>query len=369
MSKRDFYDVLGVSRGASEDEIKKAYRKLAKKYHPDVNPDNADAEAKFKEANEAYAILSDGDQRARYDQMGHSAFEGGGGGDYGGFGGGFGFDMGDIFSSFFGGGSTRRNGPIRGEDLSTRLTITFEESFTGIKKEVVYNRVENCDDCSGSGAAKGTSADTCGTCRGSGQVKVTQRTPLGMIQTARTCDTCRGGGKIIKTPCNTCRGTGQLKKKKKLDTTIPAGVDDGQRVLLRGQGSVGKNGGPPGDLFIYITVKPHHLFVRDGNDVMCEIPITFVEATLGTELDVPTLDGRMALLIPEGTQTNTTFTQKSQGMPDVNGRGRGRLLYTVVVEIPSNLSESQKQILRSFAESTGTKNFAKKQSFLKKIFK
>jgi len=373
--KRDYYDILGLSKGAGDDEIKKAYRNLAKKYHPDVNPGDEAAEAKFKEVNEAYAVLSDGEQRARYDQMGHAAFEGGGpGGGYG-FGGydfgGAHFDISDIFSSFFGGGGGRtanRNAPTRGDDVSAQLTINFEEAVFGCKKEVTYNRVEKCDDCGGSGAAKGTSAETCSTCRGTGQTKATQRTPLGVFQTSRTCDACRGTGKIIRTPCSTCRGNGQVRAKKTLEVAVPAGIDDSQRIMLRGQGNSGRNNGPAGDLVLFIAVRPHAVFQRNGHDVYCDIPITFVEATLGAEIDVPTLEGSVKYNIPEGTQTGTVFTIKGSGVPHVNGKGRGNLQFTVIVEIPKSLSESQKDILRGFADSTGVKNYAKKQSFVKKLF-
>lgn len=370
--KRDYYEVLGVSKTASEDELKKAYRVLAKKYHPDMNPGDKDAEAKFKEVNEAYAILSDSDKRAKYDQMGHAAFDpasGGYGGGYGDFGG---FDFGDIFGSFFGGGSSgsRRNGPTRGEDLEVRVTIDFMEAVKGCKKEISYNRVEHCSSCNGSGAAKGTHAETCATCRGQGQVKTTQRTPLGMFQSTRPCPDCKGTGKIIKNPCPECRGTGIKTVKKKLDATIPQGIDNGQNIVIRERGNEGKNGGSAGDLYISVSVRPHPTFERKGYDVHCELPITFVEAALGAEVDVPTLEGSEKMKIDGETQTGTVLTMRGKGIPNINNpRQRGNLYLHCVVETPRNLTEKQKDILRQFGDATGNKNYQKKQSLLRKFFK
>ncbi len=370
--KRDYYEVLGVSKTASEDELKKAYRVLAKKYHPDMNPGDKDAEAKFKEVNEAYAILSDSDKRAKYDQMGHAAFDpasGGYGGGYGDFGG---FDFGDIFGSFFGGGSSgsRRNGPTRGEDLEVRVTIDFMEAVKGCKKEISYNRVEHCSSCNGSGAAKGTHAETCATCRGQGQVKTTQRTPLGMFQSTRPCPDCKGTGKVIKNPCPECRGTGIKTVKKKLDATIPQGIDNGQNIVIRERGNEGKNGGSAGDLYISVSVRPHPTFERKGYDVHCELPITFVEAALGAEVDVPTLEGSEKMKIDGETQTGTVLTMRGKGIPNINNpRQRGNLYLHCVVETPRNLTEKQKDILRQFGDATGNKNYQKKQSLLRKFFK
>lgn len=369
-TKRDYYESLGVDRSADEATIKKAYRKLAKQYHPDVNPGDAEAEKKFKEVNEAYAVLSDPEKKAKYDQFGHAAFEAGGGASgFGGFGD-FGFDMSDIFSSFFGGGGSTRRGPVRGDDISVRVTLTFEEAVFGTKKEISYQRVQKCASCAGSGAAKGTSPKTCTTCGGSGRVRVQQRTPLGIMQTQKTCDACRGTGKIIETPCDACRGNGYVRATKKLDVSIPAGIDDGQRIVLSAQGSEGRDGGPAGDLYIYVTVKPHAVFEREGADIYCEVPISFTEAALGAEIDIPTLEGTEKYAIPEGTQTGTTFTLRQKGVPVVNSKtSRGALHITVMVEVPKSLSGEQKELLRKFAESCGEANTKGRDKFFKRFFK
>ena len=378
--KRDYYEVLGVDKGADDATLKKAYRTLAKKYHPDMNPDNAEAEAKFKEVNEAYEVLSDSDKRAKYDQFGHAAFDptaggGYGGGGFGGFGGFGDFgDIGDIFGSFFGGGfgggsQQRRNGPVRGEDISVRVTISFEEAAFGVKKDITYNRIQKCDTCKGSGAAEGTHPETCSACGGSGQRRVTQRIGGMAFQSTTTCDKCRGTGKIIKNPCDNCRGTGYVRISKKLSVTIPAGIDDGERIALRGQGSEGRNGGPAGDLIIVVSVRSHSIFERSGNNIYCEIPITVAEATLGAEIEVPTLEGDVKYTIPEGTQPGTTFTIRQKGIPHVhNANRRGDLIFAVNVEIPKGLSEKQKDHMRAFAESCGNGNYSKKSGFFKKFF-
>lgn len=374
--KRDYYEVLGLSKGASEAEIKKAYRSMAKKYHPDVNPGNADAEAKFKEVNEAYAVLSDADKKAQYDQFGHAAFDQTAGGGYGGGFGGFGDfgDIGDIFGSFFGGGfggssARRQNAPMRGEDVMARVTVTFEEAAFGVKKDISYNRVQKCPDCSGSGATKGTSPETCSACGGQGQRRITQRLGGMAFQTTQTCDKCRGTGKIIKNPCGNCRGTGYIKVTKKLGVNIPAGIDDGERIALRGQGCDGRNGGPAGDLIITVSVKRHSVFERDGYNIHCEIPLTVAEATLGAEIDVPTLEGNVKYTVPEGTQPGTSFTLKGKGIPYVNNAGRkGDLIFTVNVEIPKSLNEKQKEHMRAFADACGDSNYSKKSGFFKRIF-
>lgn len=374
--KRDYYEVLGVDKSASADEIKKAYRKLAMQYHPDRNPDNKEAEQKFKEVNEAYGVLSDEDKKAKYDQFGHGAFDGsagyGQGGGFGGFDFG-GFDMGDIFSSFFGGGSQRNqnraNAPVQGDDIGVRVVLSFEEAVFGCKKEIKFARVQKCDDCNGSGAEKGTKAETCTQCGGSGQIRVQQRTAFGMMQSAKTCPGCNGSGKIIKNPCNNCRGKGYVKVNKTLDVSIPAGIDDGQRIALRGQGNDGRNGGYAGDLVIQVNVRPHAIFERDGMDIYCEVPITFVEATLGATIKIPTLEGTMDYNIPEGTQTGTTFTIKGKGITGVNSKSKGNLYVTVIIETPKNLNEEQKKALRSFGEVCGEKNFTKKSSFFSKFKK
>ncbi len=368
-SKRDYYEVLGITKESDENTIKKAYRQLAKKYHPDMNPGDAEAEAKFKEVNEAYDVLSDPDKKAKYDQYGHAAFDpaSGMGGGFGGFGFDGGFDINDIFSSFFGGGSTRRNGPIRGDSITVRLTLTFEEAVFGCKKEITYQRVQKCADCDGSGAAKGSSPKTCDACHGNGQVRVQQRSPFGIIQTMKTCETCRGTGKIIENKCEKCRGTGFTRVSKKLEVNIPAGIDDGQQIALRGQGSEGMNGGQPGDLNIIISVRPHSVFERDGDDLHCEIPITYAEATLGAEIDIPTLEGSQKYEIPEGTQPETVFTLRGKGVTRVNSKVRGNLYIKVTVEVPKNLSSEQKELLEKFAESCGESNYNKRTKFLKNL--
>ena len=375
--KRDYYEVLGVDKGADEGSIKKAYRNLAKKYHPDMNPGNAEAEQKFKEVNEAYSVLSDPDKKAKYDQFGHAAFDQGAGGysgygDFGDFGG-----FGDIFSSFFGGGfgdfggssSNRRNAPQRGEDIGIRVTLTFEEAAFGVKKDISYNRIQKCDECHGSGAEKGTQAETCSSCRGTGQKRVMQRMGGMQFQTTVTCDACRGTGKIIKNPCSNCRGTGYVRITKKLAVDIPAGINDGERIALRGQGSEGRNGGPAGDLIIQVSIKPHKIFRREGYNVYCDVPVTVAEATLGAEIDVPTLDGEVKYDIPEGTQPGTQFTLRGKGIQYLNYPNRkGDLIFTTVVEIPKGLSGKQKEHMRAFADSCGENNYKKRTSFFKNIF-
>ncbi|MBO5101589.1 MAG: molecular chaperone DnaJ [Clostridia bacterium] len=376
-NKRDYYEVLGVGKSATEDEIKKAYRQLAKKYHPDMNPGDKEAEVKFKEVNEAYAVLSDSEKRAKYDRFGHAAFDpsAGGGSGFGGFGGfgGADFDFGDIFSSFFGGGGgssrSRHNAPIEGDDIGTRVTVTFEEAVFGCKKEINFARVENCAECSGSGAAKGTTPETCTTCKGTGRVTVQQQTMLGYMQTQRACSACGGRGKIIKTPCKNCNGKGRVKINKKLEVNIPAGIDDRQNIVLRGQGSAGINGGPAGDLIIEVRVKEHPIFIRRGNNIYFEVPISFAEAALGAEIEIPMLDGsREKYKIPEGTQSGTDFTMRGKGVADVNSKRRGDLIFTATVETPNNLTSEQKELLKKFAASLGENNNKKKKSFFSKIF-
>ncbi|MDR3551683.1 MAG: molecular chaperone DnaJ, partial [Clostridia bacterium] len=342
--KRDYYEVLGVSKEATEEEIKKAYRNLAKKYHPDLNPGDKTAEAKFKEANEAYETLSNAEKRGRYDQYGHAGVDPNFGAGGGGFeGGGFG-DFGDIFSNLgdifgFGGTGARRNGPARGGDIHVHLGISFEEAAKGCKKRVETMRSEPCESCSGTGAKHGTQAETCSTCHGAGTVKVTQRTPFGVISTSRVCDACGGRGKIIRTPCPECNGTGILRRSHKLDVEIPAGIDDGQVITLRGQGEAGQNGGPAGDLNISISVRPHALFERRGFDVWCDLPITFTQAALGCEVVVPTLDGKVSYNVPAGTQPGEAFRLRGRGIQQLNRRGRGDQYVRIVVEVPKNLNE------------------------------
>ena len=375
--KRDYYEVLGVAKDADEATLKKAYRTLAKKYHPDLHPGDAEAEKNFKEVNEAYDVLSDSDKRAKYDQYGHAAFDpsaGAGAGGFGGFGGFGDFgDIGDIFGSFFGGafgggGGARRNGPTRGEDIGARVTLAFEEAAFGVKKEISYNRICRCPDCSGSGAAKGSSAETCGKCRGTGQMSVMQRMGGMQFRTQTTCDSCRGVGKIIKNPCSNCRGTGFIRVTKKLEVSIPAGIDDGERIALRGQGNDGRNGGPTGDLILQVMVKPHAIFERDGYNIYCEVPIPVTDAILGAEIDIPTLEGTEKYNIPEGTQPGTRFTVRGKGIPYVNSARRGDLIFVVSVEIPHGLSDKQKEQVRAFAGDCKESNYGKKSGFFKRIF-
>ena len=372
--KRDYYEVLGVQKSATDAEIKKAYRKLAKENHPDLNPGNAEAEARFKEANEAYEILSDSDKRARYDQFGFAGVDPnyGAGGGYGGFDGAFDFgDLGDIFGSFFGGGfgggGRTRNGPQRGESLRVGVTITFEEAAFGCEKDVQIERIEQCDTCHGSGAAEGTTPETCTNCGGSGQVQQRRQTPMGVFATTGPCPACGGKGKIIKTPCDTCGGKGMVRKRKTIKVNIPAGIDNGQIISLRGQGNAGKNGGPAGDLQIVVSVQSHQLFRRDGSDVFCDAPITFTQAVLGGEMEIPTIDGKVKYDIPEGTQTSTTFRLRGKGIPNVNGRGRGDQYVTVYIETPRNLSKEQKDALKKFSETLGEKNYKERKSFFDKF--
>ena len=370
--KRDYYEILGVEKTADEATIKKAYRALAKKYHPDMNPGDKEAEVKFKEVNEAYDVLSDADKRAKYDQYGHAAFDpaagGAGGAGFGGFG-----DFGDILNNIFGGGfggfgGGPRNGPVRGEDIGARLSVTFEEAAFGVKKEISYNRVCRCPECSGSGAAKGTTAETCQKCRGTGQMRVTQRSMLGMFQTTTTCDACRGRGKVVKTPCQNCRGTGFIRITKKLEVSVPAGIDDGERIALRGQGNDGRNGGPAGDLILQIVVRPHPIFERDGYNIYCEVPLPVTDAILGAEIEIPTLEGNVKYTIPEGTQPGTQFTLRGKGIPFVNSSRRGDLIFRVNVEIPRSLSDKQKEQVRAFADNCGESNYGRKSGFFKRIF-
>ncbi|MDD6488619.1 MAG: molecular chaperone DnaJ [Clostridia bacterium] len=374
--KRDYYEVLEVQKGASDDEIKKAFRKQAKKYHPDLNPGNKEAEAKFKEVNEAYEVLSDKEKRARYDQYGFAGVDpnyGAGAGGYGGNPFGQDIDLGDIFNSFFGGfggGRTQRNqnAPRRGADTEVSVTITFEEAAKGCKKEVSYQNVETCKDCNGTGASAGTQLKSCPACGGSGQVTTQKRTPFGVVQTAQTCDRCRGKGKIIEKPCAKCSGTGRIRTNRTVTVTIPAGINQDQVLNVSGHGNSGFNGGPAGDLHVYINVKKHELFERKGDDVWCEIPITFAQAALGHEVTVPTLDGRVSYTVHEGTQPGDIFKLKGRGIPHLNSRGRGDQYVKVVVEVPRNLNSEQKKLLKQFDEATTNENnYQKRTSFFDKV--
>lgn len=349
--KRDFYEVLGVSKGASAEDVKKAYRKLARQYHPDVNK-APDAEAKFKEVKEAYDVLSDDQRRARYDQFGHedptAGFGGGGGfsGDMSGFG--------DIFDMFFGGGGRRDpNAPQRGNDLQYTMTIEFKEAVFGKETDITIPRTETCDTCHGNGAKPGTKPETCSVCRGSGQQEVAQNTPFGRIVNRRACSACGGRGKIIRERCGTCSGSGQVKRQRKIHVKIPAGVDEGAQLRVSGEGEGGVRGGPPGDLYIVLRVKSHDFFEREGDDIYCEVPLTFVQAALGDELEVPTLTEKVKLKIPAGTQTGTYFRLKGKGVPKLRGYGQGDQHVKVTVVTPTNLSESQRELLREFAAGSG----------------
>lgn len=378
--KRDYYEVLGLNKGASDDDIKKAYRQYAKKYHPDLHPGDKAAEEKFKEINEAYEVLSDKEKKARYDQFGHAGVDPNyGAGGAGGYGGnpfnGAGIDLDDIFSSFFGGFGGRRgraaNQPQRGSDVNANLTITFEEAAKGCKKTVSYNSVDNCDACHGTGAEPGTQAKTCSACGGSGKVTVNQRTPFGTVQTQRSCDACHGTGKIIDKPCHKCNGSGRHRKSHTVDVSIPAGIKDQMTLNVSGHGNAGYNGGPKGDLHVNVTVKRHSIFERRGDDVWCDLPITFAQAVLGAEVVVPTLDGKVNYSIHEGTQPNDIFRLKGRGIPHLGGRGRGDQYCRVLVEIPKNLNNKQKDLVRQFDSTTTEKNYAKRKNFfetLKKFF-
>lgn len=368
MAKRDYYEVLGISKSASDDEIKKAYKSLAKKYHPDLNKDDKTAEEKFKEINEAYAVLSDPEKRSKYDQFGHDGVDSQfGGGGFSGFGG-MDFDLSDLFGGMFGGGfgsARRRNGPTKGEDIQLRLTISFEEAAFGCKKDISYSRIEKCESCDGSGAEKGSDVENCSKCGGTGQVRINQRSMFGTIQSVTTCDACGGKGKIVKTPCSNCRGSGVTRKTKTLTVSIPKGIDDGQTISLNGQGSSGSNGGPNGDVYVTISITPHKYFKRDRYNIYLEHPISFVDAALGAKISVPTLEGESEFAIPEGTQTGTIFKMSQKGIPYVNGRGRGDMLVTVVVETPKNLTSAQKEALKKFDELLEGKQ-SKKSGFFKK---
>lgn len=374
--KRDYYEVLGIKKGATDAEIKKAYRKMAQKYHPDMNPGDKEAEAKFKEVNEANEVLSDPEKRARYDQYGFAGVDPnfnpgfGGGSGFGGFGGGFGgfdFDLGGIFNDFFGGGGTqqRRNAPQRGEDIVSKVTITFEEAAFGVEKEIEVARIEDCQACHGSGCAEGTSPETCPDCHGTGSVRTSRQTPLGAFVQTSTCPRCNGRGKIIKNPCSTCKGKGKVRHNKKITVKIPAGIDMGQSVRIRGEGHAGSNGGPAGDLLVAVTIKPHALFTRDGANLRCQIPISFTQAALGAEIEVPTLDGKIRYTVPEGTQSGTTFRLKGKGMPYVGYKTRGDLYVTAVVQTPTNLTAEQKELLRKLEDPNGSESPKRKKFFEK----
>lgn len=380
--KRDYYEVLGLQKGATEDEIKKAYRKKAREYHPDMHPDNPDAYVeKMQEVNEAYEVLSDSDKKARYDQFGHAgvdpSYSGGGAGGFGGMGG---FtDMTDIFENLFGGfgftsgGSSRSNAnaPRRGSDIQESVSISFMEACEGVKKEIRINRMSTCEACKGTGADGSSTTEVCPDCKGRGTIRTTSQNSIfgGMVTSTKTCPHCSGKGKIIKNPCQKCRGVGRLRVQKTVSVDIPAGIDDRQTIRLSGQGDCGVNGGPNGDLLINVTVKSHSIFKREGFDIHCDIPVTYMEAVLGAEITVPTIDGDVKYNISEGTQTGTVFRLKGKGVKKINRNERGNQYVTIYVEVPKNLTKKQKDLLREFEASLSEKNYTKRQSFFEKLKK
>lgn len=377
--KRDYYEVLGIQKGATEDEIKKAFRKKARENHPDLHPDDPSYVQKFQEINEANEVLSDPEKRKRYDQFGHAGVDPNYGGGSGGFSGGMGgfSDMGDIFESIFGGfgfggGVNQRsnaNAPRRGADLQESVSISFMDACNGIKKEIRLNRMSTCDFCKGTGAENSSSTEVCSECQGRGTVRVVQNSVFGSISSSKTCPRCSGKGKIIKNPCTKCRGIGRLRVQKTVSVDIPAGIDDRQTIRLSGQGDCGINGGPNGDLLINVSVKSHDIFKRDGFDIHCDIPVTYMEAVLGDEITVPTIDGDVKYSIGEGTQTGTVFRLKGKGVKKLRRTERGDQYVTIYVEVPKNLTKKQKDLLREFEASLSEKNYTKRQSFFDKIKK
>ncbi len=373
--KRDYYEVLGIAKTASEDEIKSAYRKLAKKYHPDLNPGNKEAEEKFKEVGEAYEILSDAQKRARYDQFGHAGVDPNYGAGAGGFGGGFGgVDLGDLFGDLgdiFGMGGGRRranpNAPRKGSDIRVSLALSFMEAAHGCTKTVSVNRQDVCTECGGSGAAKGTSPDTCPDCRGTGYVTVQQRTPFGVMQSSQPCTRCGGKGRIIKSPCSKCHGSGKTGSTKRVEVKVPAGIDDDQSLCLQGLGDAGINGGPNGDLYVIVTVRPDAMFERDRFDVHVTVPITYSQAVLGAEVEVPTIDGKVKYDVPEGTQSGTVFRLRGKGIQYIRGRGRGDQYVHVVVEIPKKLTKTQREALKKFEDTLKDDNYEQRKGFFKSL--
>lgn len=380
--KRDYYEVLGVQKGASDDEIKKAYRKVAKKYHPDLHPGDAEAEAKFKEAGEAYEILSDSEKRARYDQYGHAGVDPnfGAGGGFGGFGGADFGDLGDIFGSFFGGGfgggqqRRRNNGPRKGSDIAESVLISFEEAAFGVKKTLKIYKVEECDECGGKGCKSEADRITCPTCKGTGEIRNVTNSIFGQMVNVSTCNHCNGSGQIIKNPCTKCKGKGMIKRARNVDVDIPAGINVGETVRYRGLGNAGYKGGPAGDLLVTVQIKRHDVFTRRGNDVCCSIPITFVQAALGADVEIPILDedkkytlGKMTYSVPEGTQPGTEFRLRGKGIPGVRNGIRGDMVLTVTVEVPKNLSKDQKDALAGFAKLTNDNNYKQHKNFFEKM--
>ncbi|MDE5946494.1 MAG: molecular chaperone DnaJ [Oscillospiraceae bacterium] len=373
--KRDYYEVLGIQKGASEDEIKKAFKKKAREFHPDLHPDDPSCEEKFKEANEAYEVLSDPDKRSKYDQFGHAGVDPsfGGGGGMGGF-----TDMSDILENIFGGfgfggggfgGSSHSsaNAPKRGQDINESIILTFMESCMGVKKDIKVHRMCTCESCNGTGANAGSSAEICPDCQGRGSIKTTQRTPFGAISSTKPCPHCGGKGKIIKNPCDSCHGVGRKRVLKTVSIDIPAGIADGQTIRLTGQGDCGVNGGPAGNLNVTVSVKSHEIFTREGYDIHCEIPVTYAQAVLGAEITVPTIDGNVKYNIGEGTQSGTTFRLKNKGVKKLRSSDRGHQYVKINIEVPKNLSKKQKDIIKEFEESLTDKNYTKRKTFFDKI--
>ena len=372
--KRDYYEVLGVSKGATDAEIKKAYRKLAKQYHPDLHPNDKEAEAKFKEISEAYEVLGDENKRAKYDRFGHAGFDASSGAGYGGAGG-FDVDLGDIFESMFGGsgfggfgqGARNSNRQSKGENVYVGVTISFLEACSGVEKTVKIKKMDSCKVCGGTGAASSDSVKTCPSCGGSGQVKTTQRTPFGVMSSIRTCSKCNGKGKIISSPCTNCFGTGVKMTEKEIKVNLPAGIDDGQTLVVSGQGNAGLNGGLAGDVHIAVTVRPDPIFKRNGFDILCSIPITYAQAVLGAEVVVPTIEGKVKYSIPEGTQPGTVFRLKGKGIKRLNSYGKGDMLITTTVEIPRNLTSAQKKYISDFDAELTEKNYKERKGFFERL--
>jgi molecular chaperone DnaJ len=368
--KRDYYEVLGVARSATDDELKKAYRKLAKQYHPDLNQGDKGSEAKFKEVNEAYAVLSDAEKRKIYDQYGHAGMDGQG---FGGFNGaGFDINLEDLFGSFFGGGfgggSRRRSGPQRGSNLKYRMNLEFMEAAFGLERQITINKDDLCDICHGSGARDGSTPERCPTCQGTGQVNQRQQTMFGAVMTSHACPNCGGKGTIIKDPCPACSGRGRRQKSKTISVKVPAGVNEGEMLTIRGEGEPGTQGGPYGDLYVEFHIKPHPVFQRDGANTYCEIPVTFPQAALGADLDIPTIDGPYAFHLKEGTQPGDSFTIRGKGIPYVNRANvRGDHIFKVILEVPKHLSDEQKEQLRQFEKTCSDRNYQKRGSFFSKL--